>query len=236
MLDERKCAIWKTGPLVRVELFSDAVFAIAITLLVVDLKVPEATSSAKLPDALRGLWPHFCTYFLTFAIVAMQWVDHHEIFDHVERCSRGLFWMNFLFLSCIAFLPFPTAVLGRFPNEPASAVFYSAVVALTLLAKCCLWTYIARWSHPLKPDLSPKFVRSITVLWVGGLCLAIILFALACFWPRLALSSWTVFGLVSIAFWVREPRESVVSGVAEGRSSTCAAPPDLVRRHRDDDR
>ena len=193
MLDDRRCAVWKTGPLVRVELFSDAVFAISITLLIIDIKLPEATSVAKLSDSLRELWPHYIAYFLSFAIVAMQWVDHHDIFAHVERCSKGLFWMNFVFLSCIAFLPFPTAVLGRFPNERASVVFYSAVITFTVLVKICLWT--------------------------GGLCFSTILTMLACFWPVVALSLWAIFGIVSIAVRSREPRQYLASGTTGASSS-----------------
>jgi uncharacterized membrane protein len=219
MLDDRRCAVWKTGPLVRVELFSDAVFAISITLLIIDIKLPEATSVAKLSDALRELWPHYIAYFLSFAIVAMQWVDHHDIFAHVERCSKGLFWMNFVFLSCIAFLPFPTAVLGRFPNERASVVFYSAVITFTVLVKICLWKYIAWWGHLMKPDLSPRFVRSITLLWTGGLCFSTILTMLACFWPVVALSLWAIFGIVSIAVRSREPRQYLASGTTGASSS-----------------
>jgi uncharacterized membrane protein len=209
MLDDRQCAVWKAGPLVRIELFSDAVFAIAITILILDIHLPEATSVAKLPDALRELGPYYFSYFLSFVIVAMQWVDHHDIFDHVGRCSRVLFWMNFLFLSCIAFLPFPTGVLGRFPSEKASVVFYSAVIASTILAKICLWSYIVHWGHLMKPGLSPKFFRSITIRWAVGLWFAIILIALACFWPRVTLGLWSIFGIVSIVLRFHEPRESV---------------------------
>jgi uncharacterized membrane protein len=211
MIDERQCTVWKSGPLVRVELLSDAVFAIAITLLILDIKVPDSTSPAELPDALRKLWPHCFAYFLSFAIVALQWVDHHHIFHNVGRCTWGLFWVNFVFLCCIAFLPFPTDVLRRFPDVRVSAVFYSEVIACTILAKFCLWIYIVRCGRLLKQGLSHKVVRSMTLRWFVGLCCAALLTALAYFWPRVAMAFWGIFGIVSIILRLREPHESETS-------------------------
>jgi uncharacterized membrane protein len=204
---------------VRVELFSDAVFAIAVTLIMVDIKIPDGTYPEDVPDELRKLWPHCFAYFLSFAIVAMQWVDHHDIYHDVGTCKRGLFWMNFLFLCCIAFIPFPTDVLGRFSYVPAAAAFYSAVITFTILAKIILWKYIELSGQLKKPNLSPRVVPSLTRLWYVGLCLATVLTGLACFRPRVAMGLWAIFGIVSIAVRVREPREPVASGTTSSSSS-----------------
>lgn len=199
MTDDSKYTVWKTGPLVRVELLSDAVFAIALTLLVLDLKVPEAPSFSELSHGLSEIWPHLAVYCLSFLIIGMQWVDHHTIFSHTDRCNKGIFWINFLFLMCIAFIPFPTALLGRYPTEKVPVLFYSGVIASTSLAKTCLWSYIAFGARLLDTKVPVAAVRRLTILLVSGLGIAIGFACLALFSPRPVLWAWAVFGIVSIA-------------------------------------
>jgi uncharacterized membrane protein len=206
MTEEKRYKLWKTGPLVRVELFSDAVFAIAITLLIVDIKVPEANSSAELADSLSRLWPHFLAYFLSFMIIAMQWVDHHEMFEHIEKCDRGLLWLNLVFLMGIAFLPFPTALVGCFPNERVAVLIYSASIVFAILVKTCLWKYVANWRPLVKSELSPELIRSITTTNTARLSVSVVLLVFACFWPWFALRLWAFFGIASLLFRFRTNR------------------------------
>ena len=209
--------IWKAGPLVRVELFSDAVFAISITLLVLDIKVPEVKSFDLVPGGLRFFWPQIFAYLLTFTIIAMEWVDHHTIFHHIERlhqiepCKKGLFWTNFIFLMCIAFLPFPTTLLGRFPDEQGPVEFYSGVVFLTILAKVVLRRYV-NWAQLAEPAASNKFNRRTDFLWLSGLCVAFVLFILAHFWPRFTTSAWFGFGVFALAARLWLPLELKAPG------------------------
>jgi uncharacterized membrane protein len=204
MEDKLKHKFLKSGPLLRVELFSDAVFAIAITLLIVDIKVPDVTSSAQLLNSLSRLWPHFLSYFISFLIIAMQWVDHHEMFEHIEECDRGLLWLNMLFLMCIAFLPFPTALVGSYPNERVAVLIYSVAIVCAILVKTCLWRYVAIWRRLVKPDLTAKQVSSITSMGTARFGVSVVLLIFAYFWPDFALRLWSFFGIVSLFFRVRK--------------------------------
>ena len=96
MRKDQNCKMQENASLVRLEFFSDAVFAISITLLVVDLKPPDGELFAWAD--LQGYWPQISAYFLSFTIVAMQWMDHHTIFHQIHRCNKGIVWLNFLFL------------------------------------------------------------------------------------------------------------------------------------------
>lgn len=113
----------------RLEAFSDGVFAIVITLLVLELRVPQAHSGAELVQGLWDLWPKFVSFVVSFLYVTIYWINHHQLFHMLKKTNRGLFWLNSLFLMCLTFIPFPTALIGSYPNEPASAVFYGLSMA-----------------------------------------------------------------------------------------------------------
>jgi len=92
----------------RIVFFSDAVFAIAITLLVLDIQVPEIPErlvDERLPERLLELWPKYLSYVLSFLVILMYWMAHHSTFTAIKRYDRGLIWLNSLFLMCVAFLP-----------------------------------------------------------------------------------------------------------------------------------
>jgi uncharacterized membrane protein len=118
----------------RLMLFSDAVFAIAITLLVLEIKVPEREavhSSSQLLAALGTLIPKFFTFFLSFVVVGYYWVMHHVMFRHIRRWTDGLLVINLALLLCVAFLPFPVALFGSFRHYTPALVFYAASLAAT---------------------------------------------------------------------------------------------------------
>ena len=92
----------------RIVFFSDAVFAIAITLLVLDIQVPEILErlvDERLPERLLELWPKYLSYVHSFLVILMYWMAHHSTFTAIKRYDRGLIWLNSLFLMCVAFLP-----------------------------------------------------------------------------------------------------------------------------------
>src|SRR5881227_1022810 len=90
----------------RVEAFSDGVFAIAITLLV--LTIPQPHDFRHLVHSLTDLWPNLAAYVVSFAVIGIMWLNHHSIFSAFERIDRGLFYLNLLLLMTITFLPYPT--------------------------------------------------------------------------------------------------------------------------------
>ena len=117
----------------RVEAFSDGIFAIIITLLVLEIKVPHISghnSTSELLEALLELLPKFIGWIISFFTVAVIWVNHHKLFKQFKFLDHGIFWWNALLLLWTTFIPFPTAVLGDYPENATSVIFYGLVMAL----------------------------------------------------------------------------------------------------------
>jgi uncharacterized membrane protein len=134
----------------RVEAFSDGVFAIAITLLILDIRVPNPPAGAEsfdLARALLGLWPSLLAYFMSFAIILVLWVNHHRILTVVRHVDHAFLFWNGLLLMFVTFIPFPTALLaaymghGTAANFRVAAVVYGAHGFLVALASLGLWRH-----------------------------------------------------------------------------------------------
>jgi uncharacterized membrane protein len=132
----------------RVEAFSDGVFAIVITLLVLDLKAP-ATKHQVLHDLL-GQWPAYVAYLASFAYVGVIWVNHHQLFTRIARVNAGLLWRNLALLLTMSVLPFPTAVVssafqfGDPDDERTALVFYGIVGVASAASWLLLFHYLSR--------------------------------------------------------------------------------------------
>lgn len=123
----------------RLEAFSDGIFGVAITLLALDIKIPEATAPTgqALWRGIIELWPSYLTYFNSFAVVLLIWMGHHMIFREVRVASTRLIFINGLMLLLIALFPFPTRTIGQFAGTDAQAVaaaFYAGYTGLISLA------------------------------------------------------------------------------------------------------
>ena len=143
----------------RLVFFSDAVIAIAITLLVVTLAIPEATENVG--DALLDRWPQMLSYVLSFLVIGVFWMAHHRIFRYVATIDQRLIWLNLLFLMCVAFIPFPTAVLGDHDGSRGAIVFYAAAIGLTGAVLASMWQYLIHAGH-LNERADPMIVRYLT--------------------------------------------------------------------------
>jgi uncharacterized membrane protein len=167
----------------RLEAFSDGVIAIAITLLVLEIRVPEGAESVPaLWAGLRNLWPAYLGYLISFATIGIMWANHHTIFRLIERTNHYLILTNLLFLLCLAFIPFPTALLTHTlgqPGERVGIIVYSGTFLVTALAYNLLWSYAAAHAPELMPDASPQAVQSITRRFRLGPPAYAIAFALA---------------------------------------------------------
>ena len=123
----------------RVVFFSDAVFAIAITLLAVNLRVPEHILDAG--NQLRHTVPQIRGFAISFAVIALFWVGHHGIFRYINALDRTLILLNLLFLGSIAFLPYPTDLFSATGSSQAAAIFYATCVAFAGLCETAIWVY-----------------------------------------------------------------------------------------------
>ena len=127
----------------RVLFFSDAVMAIAITLLVVDLRVPDLVLNAH--DELGADKHKILSFGISFVVIGLFWLGHHHLFRYITALDRRLILLNLLFLGTIAFLPYPTALLSATKGEQAgSTAFYAACVAATGLMELVIWLYAIR--------------------------------------------------------------------------------------------
>ncbi len=149
----------------RIEAFSDGVFAVAITLLVLNLQVPQLAASVvsrELLPKLFELWPKLLIYVLSFVIVGIYWVAHHNTFNYIKRSDRILLWLNLLLLLCIVFIPFPTALIGQYPEQQISVVIYGGTLVITGLALQLLWWYATSNYRLVDRDIDPQLVQRAT--------------------------------------------------------------------------
>lgn len=123
--------------------FSDAVFAIAMTILVLELHVPEV-EPAELPAAVLGLLPEYLTFALSFVVVGVVWLSHHRKFAVITRYDQMLLRLNLLLLLLVASLALPTAVLGEYGDQPFAAALYAGSIALTGFLLSGIWVYAWR--------------------------------------------------------------------------------------------
>ena len=146
----------------RVEAFSDGIFAIIITLLVLEIKVPhieETHSPAELQKALLGLLPKVISWIISFFTIAVIWVNHHKIFKQVKILDAGIFWWNAMLLLWSSFIPFPTAVLGDYPDNKTSIVLYGVVMALMAASFSMMRFYILRKPSLLEESVDLQMFR-----------------------------------------------------------------------------
>jgi uncharacterized membrane protein len=145
----------------RLESFSDGVFAIAITLLV--LTIAQPSSYHNLAAQLTDRWPSLAAYVVTFSIIGIMWANHHSMFSQFARVDRGLAYLNLLLLLTVAFLPYPTGVFGEALRQgdgaQVAAVVYSATMAVNAYAWIALWLYASR-RRRLLADTFPEAQRT----------------------------------------------------------------------------
>jgi len=152
----------------RLEAFSDGVFAIAITLLVLEIRVPSAdqlTDPAELVKALGALWPSYVGYLVSFVTIGIIWANHHNLFRLVARVSHGLVLANLLLLLTVGFVPFPTALLAatlETPSAQIGVVVYAATFTAVAIAFNVLWYEIRTRPGVLRADVEAWSIAAIS--------------------------------------------------------------------------
>jgi uncharacterized membrane protein len=145
----------------RVQALADGVFAIVVTLMVFQIRVPElaAGQEAALGARLRSLWPELTTYLLTFAVSGVFWVGHHALFHHIRYSTRVLLWLNLAYLMFVAFIPFSAALLGRYPHQQIAVIWYGVHMILIGLCVYAQFLYAISNHRLVDPDLDPRLAR-----------------------------------------------------------------------------
>ena len=183
----------------RVEAFSDGVFAIAITLLILEIKVPPAGSGALHRDLLRQ-WPSYFSFLVSFAFIGIMWINHHRLFTHIARCDDALLILNLLLLLGVVVVPFPTAVLATHlgqSDQLTALILYNSTYLFIAVFFNLLWRYASSDKRRLlAKDVNSPCVKRISrqyafgpilylvclgLSWLSAAASLALNFALACF-------------------------------------------------------
>ncbi len=159
----------------RVEALSDGIFATAMTILVLGLSVPVITSpvtssqlNSDVLTGIEGLAPNILSYVLSFLILTTMWVSHHNLFHYVSRLNRPLTWLNALFLLTVGFIPFSTALLGKYPQVQWAVIIYGGNIVGTALAMQVFIIYSTSRKLLTAEGSHERFIRSIQARWRLG--------------------------------------------------------------------
>ncbi len=156
----------------RLEAFSDGVFAIAITLLVLDIKVPRGVVAPNtLWQALADQWPTYLAFLASFATILIMWINHRRLFTHIARCDDRLLFFNGLLLLGIVLVPFPTALVAEYlghPGQRTAATIYNGTFVVIAICFNALWRTAASGERLLHPDHDRAAAAHITDSYKWG--------------------------------------------------------------------
>jgi len=170
----------------RIEAFSDGVFAIAITLLILEIKIPAA-GSGNLAQQLLRQWPSYIAFVLSFAFIGIMWINHHRLFNHIRRADNALLFLNLLLLLGVCAVPFPTAVLAQHfgsSNQRTAAILYHGTYFAIAIFFNILWSYASR--HLLGKDADTSAAHKLSAQYSVGPLLYLACIALT--WVNVPLS------------------------------------------------
>ncbi len=177
----------------RLVFFSDAVMAIAITLLALEIKVPEIANTLaaqELPRAVLDLWPKLLAYFIGFTIIGGNWISHHAMFRMIRRHDRPLLWLNLVHLMLVALAPFATSIVGEYGNLPFAQMFYAGGVAIMLFSRDVTWLYAAYRGRLLDSAIPADYVRRFTLVELSKPAVFLVSIPFALISPWLPIIVW----------------------------------------------
>jgi uncharacterized membrane protein len=159
----------------RVEALTDGIFATVMTVLVLSLSAPVITGalsnselSSEVTTSIQGLIPDVIGYVISFLILGVMWVSHHAVFSYIQRMNRSLLWLNMIFLLTIGFVPFSTALLGRYPQLQIPVLIYGLnILGISLSMQALLW-YALRNKILISEGGVETIVRRIIGRWRLG--------------------------------------------------------------------
>lgn len=177
-------------------------FAIAITLLIIEIGVPHVGEFESLFEDLVHLWPSYLGYAISFLVIGTVWANHHNRFRLISRSDHILLFLNILFLMCVAFIPFPTALLAEYIRDDlhriTAVAVYSGTLAVTAVFFTLLWLYAAGNHRLVHRELDPSLLRAMARRYVLGTILYILAFALAFVSPAASLALIVILALIFV--------------------------------------
>ncbi len=159
----------------RVEAFSDGVFAIIVTLLILEIRVPHIEQAASVPELYQSilkLTPKLISWVISFPTICIVWMNHHRLFEMFKGINIVLFWLNAHLLLWVCFIPFPTALAGDYPHNPLAVAFYGLVMFFTGAAFVLARLYGLKHRELLKETVQLKvYKKAIVYAFIFGPCL-----------------------------------------------------------------
>ncbi len=192
----------------RLEAFSDGVLAVAITLLVLNLKLPpdNALDDHHFWSALLNQWSTLLAFVASFATIGIMWINHHRLFNYIKRTNTVLFLLNLLLLLVIVFIPFPTALVAQQyaadPHQHVAAAIYSGTSVILAICFNLLWRYASYHNRLLGKDVDTRAVAAISGQYLFGPLIYLIAFGLA--WINTPAS--IICNLILALFFALPPR------------------------------
>ncbi|HET9919778.1 MAG TPA: TMEM175 family protein [Ktedonobacteraceae bacterium] len=205
----------------RIEAFSDGVFAVAITLLVLSFQPPPNTESGDLLLWFRDQLPNFFAFVTSFATIGVMWINHHRLFTHIKKADTVLMALNLLLLLVIVFIPYPTDLVARYillPNQHVAVLLYCGTSIVMAVAFSLLWRYAAKENRLLGENVNQREVQAITDQYRFGPLFYIVSFGLAFI---SAPASMVVNLLLAVFFALpgRKPRKPAVASASTDSSN-----------------
>jgi uncharacterized membrane protein len=188
----------------RIVTFSDGVFAIAITLLVLNIETPEIPANLvaeELPGRLLDLWPKLLSYVISFLVILTYWIAHHSIFSAIKGYDRKLIWLNSLFLMCVAFLPFPASLFGEYGDQPLVVAIYAGSLAITRLLLTAVWWYASSGRRLVDRDLDANMIKAYRLRGLAIPLIFLLSIFISFFSVSAALYSWVLLMVVDFVLF-----------------------------------
>lgn len=185
----------------RVEAFSDGVFAIALTLLILEIKVPDLedfSTNEKLLAALIGLWPSYFAFLLSFTAVLIMWINHHGFFKYLRKIDSAFLFANGFLLLMVTFINFPTAILAKYIDTPAfniASAFYCGSMVVISVAYNLLWFSAAYKRNLVKEEITNDLIIKIRNAYWFGFFFYLSAFVVSFYLPLTGL-------LICISLWI----------------------------------
>jgi uncharacterized membrane protein len=192
----------------RLEALADGVFAIVMTLLVLEISVPLVTGTSantELTQKIVEMWPKFLAYGVSFLVLGVVWINHHLMFHHIRRADNKLVWINIIMLMFVALVPFSTSLLGEYGQMQTAVVVYGANILLTLIMGFALWTYATGRYRLVDRDIDPKLVKRTKIMFFVASLLFLLAIGVSFASP---VASFCLYGLMAltsiISSWLGE--------------------------------
>ena len=202
-------------PVARMFAIVDAVVAIAMTIILLDIRIPPGLEDETLRDALYSLVPEVLAFALSVAVIGWFWHSHHVVMRHAARIDTMLLWLNFAFLGLVSLIPFPTSVLDDYPGDPVGPALYAGVIALAAFVQALMWLHLTRRNGPaiapISGDTRLRLLATpliVTIVFLASVPVAFVA-------PKAAIAGWFAVPLLTVGFLLARRRRAAAR---EGRS------------------